>query len=231
MYLSFYFCFFLLITNCFIPIFKCSEIKSYLPNFLEIISITIALSVGLGFIISQLYYGISRLLNIDIISKYKKSFQVIIPEVKDYCVNLIDPIDSTELDLINFSKNHEIYFGYLYSYLRDNLKKDDPNLKRENELSDLSHSIGASSYAVVLSLIVYLFFTFYKTSFMPFSFHLFYIYNLFSMAIFFNIIITILIVLILVKNRSDVALHQIIILEQLVGKIKKDKTKYKTVKV
>jgi hypothetical protein len=168
--------------------------------------------IPLGFILSQIYYLFSNRTNNDIYRFHREKFEelmlIFMPELKE--IN-----DEKKFDKL-YRKNHQIYYSRMFSYLRNNLEKDDENLKREQNLSDMSHGLGASYYSIILSFVVYSIFLIiyiYSQS----SFDCIFCRNL-IIAFFINTFIAIFLVEVFKRNRRNIMLHQITIYEVILKK-------------
>lgn len=168
--------------------------------------------IPIGFILSQFYYYFMNLFGDNMIIMFPDMFKDIMIDVK-HNIELKDPNSNKEISVKYLNKNNSIYFGYITYYLRCKFGKDNENIKREQDLSDMSHGLGASYYSIIMAFALYsILLSIYYYSFIFFSPMMFFYI---SKAFDINFIIASILVLIFYKNRRNIALQQIIILKQL----------------
>jgi hypothetical protein len=208
---------FYIIAKFFSPCFEYLKIFDF--NTIGLIPTLITLGVPLGFLISQIYYGLSRIFKHDIIKMFPSTFNSINKVLEKYTDKdkLLDELNINKKFKIK-NTDHEFQFGVLYYFIRKieckkNDNKEDKiniNIDREQELSNLSHSLGASNYAIGLSFIIYYIFIILK-------------YRIFfGPSILINLIISASIMAIITINRNKIALNQIIILRSLINDFEKE---------
>jgi hypothetical protein len=173
--------------------------------------------IPLGFILSQIYYYFMSLTGNDMIKMFPDMFKSIIYEVKKN-IKFKNPNTNNEIKDIHLNKNHNIYFGYLISYLRIKFGKDDENLMREQNLSDLAHSLGASYYSIIIAFIIYL------TLLSIYNYRYFDLFSLIA-AFSINLIISGFLIFVFYRNRRNIASQQIIIYYNLIFSKKEQREK------